>query len=188
LFVSLFCLGASAVNKCFLVPLSYTHNMGAPGQRKLLDAGRRAPEFRLPLLAGGETTLTEILTRGPVLLAFFKISCPICQMTFPILQRLHAAGALPVYGISQNDPEDTHEFNREFGITFPTLLDAEDAGFPASNDYGISSVPTLFLVEPDGVISNVTEGWRKQEMAGLGARTGANLFQPGDYLPEWKAG
>jgi peroxiredoxin len=162
--------------------------MAARGQHRLLEPGSRAPDFRLELLSGGAATLPEILARGPVLLAFFKISCPICQFTFPFLERLHAAGTLPVFGISQNDAEDTREFNREFGVTFPTLLDNEDSGFPASNDYGISSVPTMFLVEPDGAISQVIEGWRKKDMEGLGSRTGARLIRPGEYVPEWKAG
>ena len=51
--------------------------MAARGQHRLLEPGSRAPEFRLELLAGGAATLAEILTGGPVLLAFFKISCPI---------------------------------------------------------------------------------------------------------------
>jgi peroxiredoxin len=162
--------------------------MAARGQHKLLAAGVRAPEFRLPLLSGGETTLAEILAGGPVLLAFFKISCPVCQMTFPFLQRIHAAGAVRIFGISQNDAGDTREFNQEFGVTFPTLLDSEDNGFPASNDYGISSVPTMFLVEPGGRIADVIEGWRKQEMERLAAPAIPALFRPEEYVPEWKAG
>lgn len=157
-------------------------------QHQLLQSGSRAPDFRLELLAGGATTLAEILAHGPVLLAFFKISCPICQLTFPFLERIHAAGTLSVYGISQNDPGDTREFNQEFGVTFPTLLDTEESGFPASNDYGISSVPSLFLVEPGGKISNAIEGWSKREMDALGAKSGVSLFRPGEYVPEWKAG
>ena len=162
--------------------------MGTRGRNRLLEAGSRAPGFHLELLTGGATTLADILTHGPILLAFFKVTCPICQLTFPFLERIHAAGNLPVYGISQNDPDDTREFNREFGVTFPTLLDTEESGFPASNDYGISSVPTMFLVEPGGRVSQVIEGWRKTDMQNLGAQTGASLFQPGEYVPEWKAG
>jgi peroxiredoxin len=162
--------------------------MAARGQAKLLQEGSRAPEFRLDLLTGGALTLAEILARGPALLAFFKISCPVCQFTFPFLERIHAARTLQIYGISQNDADDTREFNQEFGVTFPTLLDTEENGFPASNDYGISSVPTLFLVDANGAIANVTEGWRRKDMDLLGARTGASLFRPGDYVPEWKAG
>lgn len=160
--------------------------------RKLIDAGSRAPDFRLPRLDGGPddaaVTLQELVSKAPVLLVFFKISCPVCQFTFPFLQRLHAAGALPIFGISQNDAEDTREFNLEFGVTFPTLLDSEESGFAAGNDYGISTVPTMFLLEPDGVVSYVIEGWNKKEIAWLAGKAGVNPFRPGDNVPEWKAG
>jgi peroxiredoxin len=109
-------------------------------------------------------------------------------MTFPFLERIHAAGAVRIFGISQNDAGDTRKFNEEFGVTFPTLLDSEDNSFPASNEYGISSVPTMFLVEPGGKIANVIEGWRKREMETLAAPALASLFHQGDYVPEWKAG
>jgi peroxiredoxin len=162
--------------------------MAAGKQPKLLDAGAPVPDVRLKLLSGGEATLREIAARGPALLAFFKISCPICQLTFPFLERLHAAGTLAIYGISQNDARGTRDFNKDFGVTFPTLLDDEDENFPASDAFGISSVPTLFLVERDGTISQVVEGWRKKEMEGLGAKAGAEVFRQGDNVPEWKAG
>ncbi|MGD0869281.1 MAG: TlpA disulfide reductase family protein [Bryobacteraceae bacterium] len=162
--------------------------MAAGKQPKLLDAGAPVPDVRLKLLSGGEATLREIAARGPALLAFFKISCPICQLTFPFLERLHAAGTLAIYGISQNDARGTRDFNKDFGVTFPTLLDDEDENFPASDAFGISSVPTLFLVERDGTISQVVEGWRKKEMEGLGAKAGAAVFRQGDNVPEWKAG
>jgi len=162
--------------------------MASKRQLKLLAAGSRAPDFRLARLDGGETTLAEISVRGPALLVFFKVSCPVCQMTLPFLDRIHAAGSLPVYGISQNDARDTRQFMHEFGISFPMLLDSEDSGFPASNDYGISSVPTSFLVERDGSVSRVIEGWQKPEMERLGALSGIAVFRPDDHVPAWKAG
>jgi len=157
-------------------------------QHKLLTAGARAPEFRLARLDGGEASLHDLIANGPILLAFFKISCPVCQLTFPFLDRLYTAGRLPVYGISQNDPEDTRDFNRRFGVTFPTLLDREENDFAASNAFGLSSVPTLFLIERDGTISRVIEGWQRAEMDSLGGIFGAAIFHPGDNVPQWKAG
>jgi protein-disulfide isomerase-like protein with CxxC motif len=73
-------------------------------------------------------------------------------------------------------------------LTLPMLLDTEANGFSASNAFGISSVPTLFLVEQDGKISQVSEGWRKHDIAQLGARAGMNPFRPTDSVPEAKAG
>jgi peroxiredoxin len=162
--------------------------MAAFREHKLVAAGTRAPDFRLARLGGGKTSLAELLAQGPVLLAFFKVTCPICQLTFPFLERLHDPAALPVYGVSQNCEEDTIEFNRYFGVTFPTLFDREDDGFPASNAYGISSVPTLFLIERDGTIARVIEGWQRKQIEWLGARAGVAPIRPGEKVPEWKPG
>ncbi len=162
--------------------------MAASRQRQLLKTGSRAPDFRLPRIDGPETSLQEIAANGPVLLAFFKVSCPVCQLTFPFLDRI-AAGSLAIYGVSQNDPEATRDFNRRFGVSFPVLLDSEENGYQVSNAFGISSVPTMFLVERDGTVSNVIEGWAKRDVAALGGRVGVNPFRESDgNVPEWKAG
>ena len=162
--------------------------MASRRQRPLLDPGARAPGFRLARLEGGEATLAEIAAGGRVLVVFFKVTCPVCQLTMPFLERMHTTGTLAICPISQNDARDTREFNRSFGVTIPTLLDSEDEDFPASNAYGIASVPTMFLVEGDGKISRVTEGWSKLDMEALGADAGITLFRADDDVPAWKAG
>jgi peroxiredoxin len=157
-------------------------------QRKLLDPGSRAPDVRLPQLDGGTIALQEILAHGPALIAFFKTTCPVCQLTFPFLERIHKGGTLPVYAISQDDAEDTREFNRQFGLTLPTLLDTGRSGFPASNAFGISSVPSMFLIESDGGIARVIEGWSKREIESLAGLAGVEAIRRGDNVPEWKPG
>ena len=152
----------------------------------MLEAGARAPEFQLQSLGGGKVTLEEMLATAPVLVAFFKISCPVCQLTFPFLDRISTS--LRVYGISQNDAQDTGAFNKRLHVTFPTLLDAEESGYPASNAYGISSVPSLFLIERDGTISWSLSGFSRKEIIALGARFGVNPVGAGDHAPEWQAG
>src|SRR5262249_5827059 len=151
--------------------------MASRRTRNLLQPGARAPEFRLPRLDGSpaagdsEATLHDLISGGDALLAFFKITCPVCQFTFPFLERLHQGG-LPAIGIAQNDAEDTPDFNREFGLTFSTLLDPEDNDFPVSNAFGISTVPPLFLVQPDGVIARVQGGWSRRDIEWLGGKAG----------------
>ena len=46
----------------------------------------------------------------------------------------------------------------------------------------------MFLVEPDGVISRVIEGWSKMDMEALGEAAGMTLFRPEDNVPAWKPG
>jgi peroxiredoxin len=144
--------------------------------------------MRLVRLEGGEATPADIAGGARVLVVFFKVTCPVCQLTMPFLERMHGSGTLAICAISQHDAGDTREFNRSFGVTIPTLLDSEDEDFPASNAYGISSVPTMFLVEPDGGISRTVEGWSKADMEALGAVAGIALFRTGDDVPAWKAG
>jgi peroxiredoxin len=154
----------------------------------MVSEGDRAPAFLLTALDGGKKSLSEILQHGPALLIFYKISCPVCQLTAPFIQRLAAGRGLQVVGISQDDESATQGFNQRFGVTFPTLLDQSKEGYPASNSFGISSVPSLFLVEQDGKIAKAFQGFSKRDIEALGERAGSLIFRPEDNVPEWKAG
>src|SRR5262249_572820 len=107
--------------------------MAARRQRTLLAAGSRAPDFRLPRLEGGESGLSDLIATGPAVLTFYKVSCPVCQFTLPVLDRIHSPSRLPIYAISQDDAEDSAEFNHQYSVALPTLMDDEDGGFPVSN-------------------------------------------------------
>ncbi len=153
----------------------------------MLEAGSRAPEFQLADLEGRKQSLQALLGRGPVLLAFFKANCPVCQMTFPFLQRLHeSGGGVAILGVSQDGVADTRRFNAEFGVTFPTLI--EDAGYKVSNAFGLSSVPSLFLIEPDGVVSQSWCGFIKKDLEALGQRLGVATFRADERVPELQPG
>jgi peroxiredoxin len=89
----------------------------------MLEAGVRAPSFELKSLDGGKKSLEDILASGPALLAFYKVSCPVCQLAFPYLERLAGGTSLQLIAISQDDDSTTKSFNQRFGVTFPTLLD-----------------------------------------------------------------
>lgn len=159
--------------------------MGLWKQKKLLQAGDKAPAFETKDLNGESRSLDQLLARGPALLCFFKVTCPTCQFTFPFLERLHQGGA-PVIAVAQNGADETREFNREFGITFPALLDQD--GYPISDAFGISTVPSLFLVARDGTVSVALEGFVKREMEALGRQFGIGVFRREENVPEWKAG
>lgn len=164
--------------------------MGWWKQRKTLETGSQAPDFELRTLSGASESLKGILARGPVLLAFFKASCPVCQFTFPFLERIFksGSGAVQFFAISQDEARATEEYNRQFGITFPALLDEAGKGYPVSNAFGITTVPSLYLVEPDGSISWAVSGFSKKGVAELGHRAGVAPFGPDEYVPEWQAG
>ena len=162
-----------------------------------LTAGTKAPEFQLKTMDGKRFSLHEELARRPVVLAFFKVSCPVCQYAFPFLERLHKAygnKGVALVGVSQNDPKDTAAFIKEFGVTFPILLDPQK-DYPASNAYGLTNVPTLFFIGQDGEIEVSSVGWVKsdfeeiaREMAETAAASPVVIFRPGEQVRDFQAG
>jgi peroxiredoxin len=162
-----------------------------------LTTGTKAPDFECRTLGGKRFSLNEGLARGPVVLAFFKVSCPVCQYAFPYLERLHKAygqNGYTLVGVSQDDAKGTAAFSKEFGVTFPVLLD-DTRKYPVSNVYGLTNVPTLFWIALDGEIEISSVGWMKadfeavnRKMAEAGKISAASLFKPGESVPDFRAG
>jgi len=162
-----------------------------------LTAGTKAPEFELKAMDGKRFVLRDELAHGPVVLAFFKVSCPVCQYAFPFLERLERAyghkGAR-IIGVSQDDPKHTAAFTIEFGVTFPVLLDDRET-YPVSNAYGLTNVPSIFWIDTDGEIEVSSVGWVKadfadinRKMADLGKVAPAAVFKPGEDVRDFRAG
>lgn len=165
--------------------------MAVKTEREILKPGTRAIEFHLRDVDGGTLRLETLRSLGTIVAAFYKVSCPVCQLTMPFLDRIHQSGAakgLRVVGISQDEDSDTKAFMSRYGLTFASLLDEEEAGYIVSNAYGISSVPTIFVIEKDGTISASWTGFSKHEMENLGDRVGQSPFRQDEYVPAWKAG
>lgn len=151
--------------------------------------GTIAPDFSLQ-----EFTLSQELKKGPILLTFYKKTCPTCQLAYPLLERLHklyTSENFQVIGIGQ-DPE-TKEFATQYKITFPLISDTSD--YKVSKQYHLTHVPSIFLIDPDQKIQFVTVGFSKkdfilmsQEIAKKTKQTLKDLFTPQDFFPEFKPG
>ena len=162
-----------------------------------LTTGTKAPDFSLQAMDGSMFSLREALGNGPVVLAFFKVSCPVCQYAFPYLERIYRAYGnkkVTIVGVSQNSTKDTAAFNREFGITFPVLLDDTNS-YPVSNAYKLTNVPTIFWIAQDGGIEVSSVGWVRKEMDDINARAAEALgdgvkpvFRAGEQVADFRAG
>lgn len=162
-----------------------------------LTAGTKAPDFSLPAVDGSKFSLQDALQRGPVVAAFFKVSCPVCQYAFPYFERLHKAYGgqkVTIVGVSQDNQRDTAAFLKEYGVTFRTLLD-DPNGYAVSNAYGLTNVPTWFLIGQDGTIEISSVGWVKQEVEDVGRKLALAqqtpprpLFQAGEEVSDFRAG
>lgn len=163
-----------------------------------LEAGATAPDFSLPTLEGKQVSLSQMLQRGPVVLAFFKVSCPVCQYAFPFYERIAQAykdAGVRVLGISQNSADDAKRFSREYGVNFPIAIDDEANHYAVSSAYGLTSVPTLLFIAQSGVIEVSSVGWSKSEMEEVNARLASYrndqpspLWRVGEEVPAFRAG
>lgn len=161
-----------------------------------LQAGMLAPAFTLADGEGKNYSLADAVKNGSVLAAFFKISCPVCQFTFPFLQRIYEAygnSQVSIWGISQDNPADTRRFLQEFGVKFPALIDA--SGYKVSNQYGLTNVPSIFLIEPDGKIRIASTGFAKRDLESIASEIAKSagrpvqpLFRLGEKVPDHRPG
>ncbi len=146
-----------------------------------------APDLQLRTADDQPRRLSEALQQGPVVLVFYKASCGTCQFTFPFIQQIYSklGRAVPwtLWGISQDDIDETRAFARQFGITFDLLID--EYPYPVSAAYGLHNVPAIFMVQRDGTVSLSDYGFSK---ATLNQVAGFAFFTPDDGLPAQRPG
>ena len=163
-----------------------------------LNTGQMAPGFSLQGLDGKNYSLEALRQKGPVVAAFFKVSCPVCQFTFPFLQRLHeryGSDDVTFLGISQDDAQATASFAKQYGITFAMALDKKEKGYLASNAYGLTNVPTIFLIDPEGGVRVSSMGFVKKDLEQIAVNLAerrriapAALFRTNETVPENRPG
>ena len=158
----------------------------------------RAEEFALTSTKGKSLILSELTKRGPVILAFFKVSCPVCQYAFPYLERLwqlHKTEPVSFLGISQDNLADTEAFIKQYGLSFTVALD-DAPRYIVSNAYKLTNVPTIYLVDRDGDIQVSSVGWLRKDFEEINlklsmmdpAQQQYPIFKPGEEVADFKAG
>ncbi len=158
-----------------------------------LAPGDRAPSLDLPGLAGGTVPVGAAPDRARTLLFFFKVDCPTCPVALPVVETLRQTygDAVQVIGVSQDDAEATRTAHA--GAQLRVALDAGD--FAASNAYGLTTVPTLVVLDASGRIESLTRGWSRDAYnavsRSLAEATGLP-YRPAspsdDGRPAWKPG
>jgi peroxiredoxin len=127
---------------------------------------RRAPDFELPRLGGGQRRLSDY--RGkPVVLNFWSRNCPPCLKEFPALvdlsARLRLAGAGVVVSVNTDDSqaevtEALKEVLGETEVPFDILLDPGSA--IVAGKYGTKLFPETWFIDSEGIIRARVDGAR----------------------------
>lgn len=129
------------------------------------QAGEAAPAFTLPALDGkGQVSLQQY--RGKVVYVDFWASwCGPCRKSLPLLNELrnelHGQG-FEVLAINLDDQAaDGLRFLERFPVDYPTLHD-ESGDTPQR--YGLRGMPTSYLINQQGELVAVHEGFKPSDM------------------------
>ena len=124
-------------------------------------AGRPAPDFTLDQAYGGRMTLSAYHGRS-VLLVFWLTSCSICRRELPLLDQLgtefHSRG-VEVLAVNIRDVDGAREFMATQRLGLTNLIDPDGQ---VAQRYGVSGVPKLVLIGPDGKIRRSAAGWQDE--------------------------
>jgi peroxiredoxin/outer membrane lipoprotein-sorting protein len=131
-----------------------------PGEEHLMLTGSRAANFMLKSLEGDEVALDE--TRGKVVvLDFWATWCPPCREELPSVEKLRQefAGRVEFYGINDEDSGTVKDFLRKHSYDMTVLMDGKRQ---VHRQYGVSAIPTMLIIDKQGVIREHFIGSRSE--------------------------
>ena len=125
--------------------------------------GEQAPSLELPLIAGegqGDRVSLAHLRGRVVLLDFWASWCAPCRRAIPILNQVHArfGDRIAMYGVNVDTglaPASIRAAHRSFRAQFPSL---GDSALATQTAYEVVSIPTLVLIDAEGIIRWVDRG------------------------------
>ena len=134
----------------------------------ILQKGQAAPAISVKTTSGQPVTLANY--KGYVLVIdFFATWCAPCKESIPHLNSLvarYGKQGLQVLGLSVDD-EGSDKLLRDFcaarKIAYPVALANDDL----QTEYGLRSVPTLFVVNKKGVVAEKFQGYSETTGAAI---------------------
>jgi peroxiredoxin Q/BCP len=132
----------------------------------MLEAGSTAPEFMLPDDRGGETTLSDLLKNGPLILYFYPADfTPGCTKEACSIRDIHTdiqSVGLQVAGVSPQDVDSHKRFRDRYDLPFVLLSDPDKVAikmYDVDGPFGVGVRRATFLINEDRTISGKRPGY-----------------------------
>jgi len=148
------------------------------------------PDVELPGLDGGRRPLSEAWRRGHALVAVGHGDCQTTRLSLQFVDRLHRLAAPPATAVAvlQDGAAEARELVAELALALPVWLEPDP--YPLADRLGLVTVPTFFLVGPEGRIEAMSEAFRRADFEAFAVRLGIPppLFRAGDDAPALRPG
>jgi peroxiredoxin Q/BCP len=127
----------------------------------MLEIGSRAPEFVLPNDEGGESSLSDLLENGPLILYFYPADfTPGCTKEACSIRDIHndiQSVGLQVAGISPQEEESHQRFREQHDLPFILLSDPDKVAikmYDVDGPFGVGVRRATFLINQDRKIQD----------------------------------
>lgn len=127
----------------------------------MLEAGSTAPEFMLLDDRGGETTLSDLLKNGPLILYFYPADfTPGCTKEACSIRDIHTdiqSVGLQVAGVSPQDVDSHKRFRDKYDLPFVLLSDPDKVAikmYDVDGPFGVGVRRATFLINEDRTIQD----------------------------------
>ena len=127
----------------------------------MLKPGTQAPEFDLPDDQGVDTSLTDLLQHGPLVLYFYPADfTPGCTLEACSIRDMHddlVAAGLTVVGISPQSSASHARFRKAHNLPFVLLSDPRKIAinlYDVDGMFGIGVRRGTFLINQEGIIED----------------------------------
>ncbi|MEM9254895.1 MAG: TlpA disulfide reductase family protein [Pseudomonadota bacterium] len=146
------------LSRCVLLILM---SVALPLQAAGVAVGDVAPEVTLPRMPDtGEELSLESLRGKVVYLDFWASWCGPCRISFPQLEDLRlelGAQGFEVFAVNVDEVEDAAlDFLTELPVSYPIVWDPSGA---SSASYGVLGMPTGYLIDRQGVVRDIHQGY-----------------------------
>ena len=145
-------------------------NLLVAGMAFGVDEGDVAPDFLLPVV-GSESSISLSDSHGKVRYVDFWASwCAPCRVSIPQIASLHeelGGERFEVIGINVDErSDDAIDFLDRFPVSYDNLGDPNGVTAEA---YGLRTMPTSYVIDAEGRVTLVHEGFRRGDMDAIRA-------------------